>query len=160
MIFLTQYSMATHTLVESYCKCEICCSCTPLVNDSFASSMPFSDTENAVIGVEATYYLQRMIDEPPAHEPLLAALGGDPIGLKEHIQNELDQWKENNMRPVFIFEGQSVVGKDNIALLKAREALVKTQSAWDLYAENHPGDAVKKFGASGMILVAYIGLSY
>jgi hypothetical protein len=117
--------------------------------------MPFSETENAVIGVEATYYLQRMIDEPPAHEPLLAALGGDPIGLKEHIENELDQWKENSMRPIFVFEGQSTVGKDSIALFKAREALVKTQSAWELYADNHPGEAVKTFGASGTMCITH-----
>jgi hypothetical protein len=117
--------------------------------DGLRSSMPFADLENAVIGVEASAYLKLMIEEPPAHEPLLAALGGDPIGLKYHIENELDKWRDNNMTPVFVFEGQSVVGKDDMTLRNARAALAKTESAWAKYAENKPDDAVKAFGASG-----------
>jgi hypothetical protein len=113
------------------------------------SSMPFADLQNAKIGVEATYYLQHMIDEPPAHEPLLAALGGDPIALKRNIENELDLWKENGITPLFVFEGQSTVGKEEMAWHSAKTALVKTQKAWELYAENHPEDAVKTFGRSG-----------
>lgn len=115
--------------------------------------MPLADLDNAVIGVEATAYLKQMIEEPPAHEPLLAALGGDPIGLKHHIENELDKWKENNMTPIFVFEGQSVVGKDDMTLRNARAALQRTESAWARYAENKPDEAVKAFGASGELLL-------
>lgn len=111
--------------------------------------MPFSELKDAVIGVEATSYLQHMIDDQPSHEPLLAALGGDPIALKHHIENELDKWSSNQMRPVFVFDGQSVVGKDEMSLKNARAALAKTQKAWDLYSNNRPEDAVKTFGASG-----------
>lgn len=112
--------------------------------------MPFAEMKDAVIGVEATSYLQHMIDDQPAHEPLLAALGGDPIALKHHIANELDKWSSNSMRPLFVFDGQSVVGKDEMSLKNARAALAKTQKAWELYSNNHPEDAVKTFGASGM----------
>ncbi len=111
--------------------------------------MPFSELQNAVIGVEATSYLQHMIEDQPAHEPLLAALGGDPIALKHHIKNELDKWSGNSMRPYFVFDGQSVVGKDEMSLRNARAALSKTQRAWELYGNNHPEEAVKAFGASG-----------
>lgn len=104
----------------------------------------------AYIGVEASAYLSQMIFEIPAHEPLLAALGGDPIGLKYHIGNELSKWTENNLVPLFVFEGQSVVGKEEVALQNARAALLKTEAAWNKYAENKPEDAVKAFGASGI----------
>jgi hypothetical protein len=90
-----------------------------------------------------------MIDEAPAHEPLLAALGGTPIALPQHIEEELDRWTQNGISPLFVFDGQSVVGKDSVALRSARAALGKTQNAWDLYADNHPSDAVKTFGSSG-----------
>jgi hypothetical protein len=110
--------------------------------------MPFADMENAKIGVEATAYLQHMIEEPPAHEPLLAALGGEPIALKQHIERELDNWKSNGMTPLFVFEGQSTVGSDDVALAHAAEALRKTKHAWELYSDNEPGDAVKTFGGS------------
>jgi hypothetical protein len=91
-----------------------------------------------------------MIEEPPAHEPLLAALGGEPIALRHYIRAELDRWKENGMRPLFVFDGQSIVGKDNMTLRNAKAALSRTQKAWELYADNQPSEAVKSFGASGM----------
>lgn len=90
-----------------------------------------------------------MIEEAPAHEPLLAALGGAPIALRQHIEEELDRWTQNGISPLFVFDGQSVVGKDSVALRSARAALGRTQNAWDLYADNHPSDAVKTFGSSG-----------
>lgn len=110
--------------------------------------MPFADMEHAKIGVEATAYLQHMIEEPPAHEPLLAALGGEPIALRQHIERDLDNWKSNGMTPIFVFEGQSTVGSDEITLAHAAEAVRKTNHAWDLYSDNEPGDAVKTFGGS------------
>lgn len=115
------------------------------------SSEPFPDPSNlSVIGVEATSYLQQIIDDPPSHEPLLAALGGDPIGLKQHLENELNRWKDNNMKPIFVFDGLNVVGKDDIVLDAAKVALQKTNHAWNLYGENAPAEAVTAFGQSGM----------
>jgi hypothetical protein len=113
--------------------------------------MQFSELANAVIGVDATAYLQHMIDDPPSHEPLLAALGGDPMTLKHHLEAELDLWKENNMKPVFVFDGQSVVGQDEVALLKARDGLIQTNKAWSLYGDNRPETAVQTFGTSGTL---------
>lgn len=110
------------------------------------------DLENAVIGVEATSYLQNLIERPPTHEPLLAALGGDPMTFTRHIETELRQWKDNNMKPLFVFDGQTNVGRDEIALRKAKAALEETEKAWQLYADNHPDDAVKTFGNSGRLL--------
>lgn len=120
--------------------------------------MAFADLKGAVIGVEATSYLQHLIDDQPAHEPLLAALGGDPIALKYHIENELDKWNENGMRPFFVFDGQSVVGRDEMALKNARAALAKTQKAWELYGKHQAEEAVKVFGSSGMFIISQIKL--
>ncbi|POS87560.1 hypothetical protein EPUL_000916 [Erysiphe pulchra] len=114
-------------------------------------STPLSELKNAVIGVEATSYLQNMIDSGPAHEPLLAALGGDPIGLKYHLEIELDKWSENNILPLFVFDGQSIVGKDEMTLRNSQAALLKTQLAWNMYGDHQPNQAVKTFGSSGSI---------
>jgi hypothetical protein len=54
------------------------------------------------------------------------------------------------MRPLFVFDGLNVVGKDEIILEAARVALQKTNHAWSLYGENQPAEAVSAFGASGM----------
>ena len=113
-------------------------------------SNPLAELENAVIGVEASHYLQTLIERAPTNEPLLAALGGDPMTFRSHIENELKQWKDNKMTPFFVFDGQTNVGRDEISLRKAKAALTKTQDAWRLYADNQPDEAVKHFGASGM----------
>jgi hypothetical protein len=66
------------------------------------------------------------------------------------------------MRPLFVFDGLNVVGKDEIILAGAKVALEKTSHAWDLYGDNHPAEAVSAFGASGMsycqflVLCAYV----
>ena len=116
-------------------------------NDARRMNFP-TDLQEMVIGVEATAYLQTIIEENP--EPLLAALGGFPLVLKENIETELNKWKENNMRPVFIFEGQSVVNQEEVTMRNAKAALDVTQTAWNLYGENKPTEAVAAFGASGM----------
>lgn len=112
-------------------------------------STPLSELKNAVIGVEATSYLQNMIDSGPAHEPLLAALGGDPIGLKYHLEIELDKWSENSVTPLFVFDGQSIVGKDEMTLRSSQASRLKTQLAWNMYGDHQPNQAVKTFGSSG-----------
>jgi hypothetical protein len=53
------------------------------------------------------------------------------------------------MRPLFVFDGQSIVGKEETALRQAKTALTKTAKAWDLYNKNSPGEAVIAFGTSG-----------
>ena len=107
--------------------------------------------KDAVIGVEATHYLRKMMAESPAHEPLLAALGGEPIALKHYLNQELDNWKDNAMRPLFVFDGQSIVNRDDMALRNAKNALNETRQAWELYADSKPTDAVRSFGTSGII---------
>jgi len=118
--------------------------------------MPLADLKHGVIGVEATSYLQRMINEL-AHEPLVVALGGIPFGLKKQIEVELDRWKDYNITPLFVFDGQSIVGKNEITMRDSKLALSKTQKAWDIYAEGQPAQAVTAFGAAGKM--GRIGLS-
>ena len=115
-------------------------------------SMPLSELAGAKIGVEATAYLQHMIDQPPSHEPLLAALAGEPISLKQHLEDELDLWKAHNITPLFVFEGQSIVGKDDMSMRRAKSSLNSINKAWNLYGENHADDAVKTFGLAGRIV--------
>ncbi|KAL3423403.1 XPG domain-containing protein [Phlyctema vagabunda] len=110
---------------------------------------PLSEWKGQVLGVEASYYLQNMISETPAQEPLLPALGGEPMGLKKCIRDDLDRWAEHGMTPVFVFEGQSTVGKENVILKDSKDVLAKVQEAWDCYTNGNSTGAVKLFGLSG-----------
>jgi hypothetical protein len=77
---------------------------------------------------------------------LLPALGG-LTGVQSHIESDLDSWKANNTTPFFIFNGQSVVGSDEIAIQRGMRAIVGTDEAWGLYFESQANEAVSAFGS-------------
>ena len=105
------------------------------------------------IAVEASWYLQNLLDIPPSKEPLLSALGGLPYWLKGEIGEDLDQWKKYNITPLFIFDGLSIVGKEEMAMRSAKEGAQRSEHAWELYnrakSAEETKDAVTAFGNSG-----------
>lgn len=101
--------------------------------------------------VEAKWYLQSLLDSSPAKEPLVSALGGLPFALKNHFEADLEKWKKAGITPIFVFEGLSLYGEDEISLRIAREASTSIQEGWDLYTAEKPNEAVRAFGNSGMI---------
>jgi hypothetical protein len=105
-----------------------------------------SQLEDTAIAIDASYYLQLFLDNPPYSEPLLPALGG-LTGIQTHIEGDLDSWERNNTTPFFIFDGQSVVGQDDVSVQRAKRAIAGTDGAWDLYFQSRANEAVSAFGA-------------
>ena len=106
-----------------------------------------SEIEDCAIAVDASYYLQLFLDNSPYHEPLLSALGG-LTGIQAHIEKDLDQWAAHRITPLFVFDGQVVVGQDEVSIARGRRANEKTENAWDLYFNNRAEEAVSAFGAN------------
>lgn len=113
-----------------------------------------AELEDCAIAVDATYYLNYLLDTPPAHEPLLSALGG-LTGIQSHINEDLDNWEKNRIIPFFIFDGQSITGQDEVTMKRGREANLKTNEAWDLYSQSEAEQAVTAFGANPGILLLH-----
>ncbi|KAI0446678.1 nuclease-like protein [Xylaria telfairii] len=105
-----------------------------------------SELEDTTITVDASYYLQLFLANAPYQEPLLPALGG-LTGVQTHIESDLDSWKENNTTPLFVFNGQSVVGSDEIAIQRGIRAIAGTDEAWSLYFQSQANEAVSAFGS-------------
>lgn len=105
-----------------------------------------SQLEDCSIAVDAAFYLQLFLDNSPFHEPLLPALGG-LTGIQTHIESDLDSWKENKTIPLFVFNGQSVVGQDEVSVQRGKQAITGTDSAWGLYFQSQANEAVAAFGA-------------
>ncbi|CAI6096480.1 hypothetical protein V2G26_003315 [Clonostachys chloroleuca] len=116
------------------------------INDQ-ATNHNLAELEDCAIAVDATYYLNYLLDTPPAHEPLLSALGG-LTGIQSHINEDLDNWEKNRIIPFFIFDGQSITGQDEVTMKRGREANLKTNEAWDLYSQSEAEQAVTAFGAN------------
>ena len=107
-----------------------------------------SDLSGAVLAIEASFYLDRLLNQPPSKEPLLPALGGLPFSLKAHIQNELGILAEHGVRPVFIFNGMEA-GKKHRPFKDMDDAARLNGSAWELYNRHEAEQAVESFGKSG-----------
>lgn len=105
-----------------------------------------SQFEDCAIAVDASYYLQLFLDHPPYHEPLLPALGG-LTGIQTHIEGDLDSWETNRTIPFFIFNGQSVVGQDDVSVQRGKRAISGTDDAWTLYFQSQANEAVAAFGS-------------
>lgn len=76
-------------------------------------------------------------------------------GIQAHIEADLEAWKAHKIIPFFIFDGQTVTGQDEVAVVRGREAIKKTNEAWELYFNGQAGNAVAAFGAnSGMCIVS------
>ncbi|KAJ2903992.1 putative xpg domain-containing protein [Zalerion maritima] len=119
----------------------------PWIN-SQSAQYDLSELEGTAIAVDATYYLQLFLDNPPFHEPLLPALGG-LTGIQNHITKDLDQWAAAKIVPFMIFDGQPIKGQEELATRRALQAVDKTDKAWRLYFSGQAEQAVQTFGANG-----------
>ncbi len=104
--------------------------------------------EDCAIAVDASYYIRQMLENFPSREPLMCALAG-LTSIHMHMENELNQWKANKMTPFFIFDGQPVVGQDDVTVSSGVRAVARASEAWDLYFTGRADEAVGTFGAAG-----------
>ena len=91
--------------------------------------------------------MSQLLDTPPAHEPLLSALGG-LTGIQTHINENLDLWDKNRVVPLFVFDGQSITGQEEVGLKRRQAATKKTDEAWTLYQQSQAEEAVTTFGSN------------
>src|SRR5689334_2255280 len=103
-----------------------------------------SELNDCAVAVEATYYISRFLDYVPEHEPLLTAIGG-LTGMHAYIERDLDQWKAHNITPLFVFDGQPIVGQDDRTVEVGLRAKQETDRAWDMYFNHQPENAVTAF---------------
>jgi XPG N-terminal domain len=113
-----------------------------------AQIYPLSALKDAVLGIEAAHYLNRLLTTPPSREPLLSALGGFPFALKTYIENDLEILKRNGIVPLFVFSGMDLAKKDKPFSHLNDSALANTR-AWELYDQHQAIQAVETFGNSG-----------
>lgn len=100
------------------------------------------------VGIEAAHYLQhRILSHPRAREPLVPALGGLPLGMKQYIEEDLNTFESLQIEPWFVFSGLDITKPDDPFQQKQREASVNTM-AWSLYDSNQAEASVAKFGES------------
>ncbi|KAG6918177.1 hypothetical protein DXG01_016162 [Tephrocybe rancida] len=68
-------------------------------------TLPLSVLSDSRLGIDASYYLQLLTDNPSSREPLLAATGGLPLALTQRIESDLRALEKLRIKPVFVFPG-------------------------------------------------------
>jgi hypothetical protein len=83
---------------------------------------------------------------------------GGLTGLENHLETDLEQWKANKVTPLFIFDGQNMVGQDEVSVKRGRAANKKTDEAWEMYFAGQAEEAVAAFGSNGgrCLLVLFV----
>ncbi|KAJ5024177.1 temperature dependent protein affecting M2 dsRNA replication-domain-containing protein [Bipolaris maydis] len=100
------------------------------------------------VGIEAAEYLnQRILNHPRAKEPLVPALGGLPLALAQHIEEDLAAFRSFEIEPYFIFSGLDITKQGNPFGHKTAEATVNAD-AWNLYDSHQAEASVARFGES------------
>jgi len=113
--------------------------------------LPLSVLKDTAIGIEAHYYLQKALASQ-LKEPLVSALGGFPFGLKQMIQNDMRELRENGIKPVFVFSGIQLAPTEKPFSVPDNSAKLRTR-AWELYDKGQAVEAVDMFGQAGVITV-------
>jgi len=68
-------------------------------------TLPLSVLTDSRLGIDASHYIQSLLDNPPSREPLLAATGGLPLALTTRIEADLRVLEKLRIKPVFVFPG-------------------------------------------------------
>lgn len=111
-------------------------------------TLPLSTLKNTTLGIEAEYYLHRLLTTPPTKEPLLSALGGFPYGLRQAIEEDIAAFQAAGIKPLFVFNGLKIARTDKPFMTPDSGATTRL-TAWDMYDKGLPTQAVEAFGNAG-----------
>ena len=115
---------------------------------------PLSVLSDSRLGIDASYYLSTLTDNPPSREPLLAATGGLPLALTTRIESDLRALEKLRIKPVFVFPGLLPNRRwkhNQQQAFEENEAIRDRREAWSKYEAGQEEAATKLFeGRNGL----------
>ncbi|KAI0664444.1 PIN domain-like protein [Cubamyces menziesii] len=109
---------------------------------------PLSVLSDSRLGIDASYYLSTLIENPPSREPLLAATGGLPLALNTRIESDLRALEKYRIKPVFVFNGllpSRRTKQQQQQQFEQTEACKDRREAWAKYEAGQEDAATKLF---------------
>lgn len=68
-------------------------------------TLPLSTLKDTRLGIDLALYLRSLLNSPETAEPYVTALGGSPLALISHIENDLRALEKAKVKPVFVLGG-------------------------------------------------------
>lgn len=112
--------------------------------------------KDATLGIEAAYYINKLLTTPPTKEPLLTALGGFPYGIRDQIESDILGFQEAGIKPLFVFNGLRIA-RDEKPFSILDPGPSQRLRAWEMYDRGLPQQAVDAFGEAGNTLNRWCG---
>ncbi|KZT25182.1 PIN domain-like protein [Neolentinus lepideus HHB14362 ss-1] len=112
-------------------------------------SLPLSVLSDSRLGIDASNYLQTLMENPPTREPLIAATGGLPLALTTRVEADLRVLEKYRIKPVFVFPGllPNRRGRNHQLHQEQNAACRERQEAWAKYEAGQEDAATKLFEA-------------
>jgi hypothetical protein len=104
--------------------------------------------KDAVIGIDASHYINQHLLNQSTREALLGALGGFPFALRANIEKELQIFKNLGVGCIFVFNGLDFGKKEQRAQPQSSRSF---EQAWDLYDQQQADQVVDAFSSAGMV---------
>lgn len=110
-----------------------------------AVKLPLSVLSESRIGIDASFYIQNLLESEPSREPLLAATGGLPLALTQRIEADLRVLEKLHIKPVFVFPGLAPNKRRHLVQMEhnQNDACRDRREAWTKY-ENDQEDAATR----------------
>ncbi|KAF2111426.1 PIN domain-like protein [Lophiotrema nucula] len=116
-------------------------------NTTLGELSNLEELQGARVGIDAADYIYNRILHRAGSEPLVPALGGLPLGLRKHIEDDLQYLSKYGIEAFFIFSGLDLAKQDDPFRERQLGAEVNA-AAWSLYDNHQAEESVSKFGQS------------
>ncbi|OGE58286.1 hypothetical protein PENARI_c001G05534 [Penicillium arizonense] len=111
-----------------------------------AQSLPLSALKGAIVGIDASHYINQHLINQSTREALLGALGGFPFALRTNIEKELQTFKSLSVACIFVFNGLDFGKKEQRPQPTSPRSF---EQAWDLYDQQQADQVVDAFSSAG-----------
>ena len=110
-------------------------------------STAIATLQDTRLGVDADDYLESLLIEGGPGEPLLPAHGGLPFKLYAKVDEDVRNFQEAGIEPLFVFNGLDLACNDRSTFIKeGQRALDTLNEAWRIYDEGRADESVNVFG--------------
>jgi Temperature dependent protein affecting M2 dsRNA replication len=115
-------------------------------------TVPLSTIKDARLGIDLALYLRSLLSSPETSEPYVGALGGSPLALISHIENDLHVLDKAKVKPVFVLGG-ILPSRRGKPILADDPRTDQRRLAWECYERGDVDGTIRHLGRSGSVQV-------
>lgn len=106
--------------------------------------------KNTRLGIDLSYYLRQVLSAPESAEPLVTAIGGQPIALMSRIESDIRVLEQHRIKPVFVLHGLSPAKRTRPFSYEDRRPGLRKR-AWESYEDDNVALATQLFASSNSL---------